>query len=54
MAEAKPFDIYKRDVWDAFKRVKAKRGTAGDADRLGASLPFAASAVRLIFRSKAA
>ena len=29
MAEAKPFDISKRDVWDAFKRVKANRGAAG-------------------------
>ncbi len=29
MAEAKPFDISKRDVWEAFKRVKANRGTAG-------------------------
>lgn len=29
MGEAKPFDISKRDVWDAFKRVKANRGAAG-------------------------
>jgi group II intron reverse transcriptase/maturase len=29
VAEAKPFDISKRDVWDAFKRVKANRGAAG-------------------------
>ncbi len=29
MAEAKPFDISKRDVWEAFKRVKANRGAAG-------------------------
>ncbi len=29
MAEAKPFDISKRDVWDAFKRVKANRGAVG-------------------------
>ena len=29
MGKAKPFDISKRDVWEAFKRVKANRGTAG-------------------------
>ena len=29
MAEAKPFDISKREVWDAFKRVKANQGAAG-------------------------
>ena len=29
MDKAKPFDISKRDVWEAFKRVKANRGTAG-------------------------
>jgi group II intron reverse transcriptase/maturase len=29
VGEAKPFDISKRDVWDAFKRVKANRGAAG-------------------------
>ena len=29
MAKAKPFDISKRDVWEAFKRVKANRGAAG-------------------------
>src|SRR5260370_66718 len=27
--EAKPFDIPKRVVWKAFKRVKANQGTAG-------------------------
>ena len=26
---AKPFSISKRDVWDAYKRVKANRGAAG-------------------------
>lgn len=26
---AKPFEISKRDVWDAYKRVKANRGAAG-------------------------
>ncbi len=26
---AKPFDISKREVWDAYKRVKANRGAAG-------------------------
>src|ERR1700737_3304632 len=29
MDEAKPFKIPKRDVWDAFKRVKANQGAAG-------------------------
>ncbi len=29
MAEAKPFDISKREVWNAFKRVKANQGAAG-------------------------
>ena len=29
MVEAKPFDISKRDIWNAFKRVKANRGAAG-------------------------
>ena len=29
MAEAKPFDISKRDVWEAFKKVKANHGAAG-------------------------
>ena len=29
VAEAKPFDVPKRLVWDAYKRVKANRGAAG-------------------------
>ena len=29
VAEAKSFDIAKREVWEAYKRVKAKRGAAG-------------------------
>ena len=29
MDEAKPFDIPKREVWEAFKRVKANQGAAG-------------------------
>src|SRR5262245_27635685 len=29
VAEAKPFAIPKRLVWEAYKRVKANRGTAG-------------------------
>jgi len=28
-SSAKPFNISKRDVWDAYKRVKANRGAAG-------------------------
>ena len=27
--EAKPFDISKREVWEAFKKVKANQGAAG-------------------------
>ena len=27
--EAKPFDIPTREVWEAFKRVKANQGAAG-------------------------
>ncbi len=29
MGKAKPFDIPKRDVWEAFKHVQANRGAAG-------------------------
>ena len=29
----KPFDIPKRLVWEAYKRVKANKGTAGVASR---------------------
>lgn len=29
MAETKPFDISKRLVWDAYKRVKTNKGAAG-------------------------
>src|SRR5258708_39375148 len=29
MRKAKPFDIPTREVWEAFKRVKANRGAAG-------------------------
>jgi RNA-directed DNA polymerase len=29
MTKAKPFDISKREVWKAFKRVKANQGAAG-------------------------
>jgi len=29
VSEAKPFNIPKREVWEAFKRVKANQGTAG-------------------------
>ena len=27
--KAKPFDIPKREIWEAFKRVKANQGAAG-------------------------
>ena len=29
MDKAKPFDVSRRDVWEAYKRVKANRGAAG-------------------------
>ena len=29
MTGAKPFDIPKREVWEAFKKVKANQGAAG-------------------------
>ena len=29
MEEVKPFDIPKREVWEAFKKVKANQGAAG-------------------------
>ena len=29
MDKAKPFDIPKREVWEAFKKVKANQGVAG-------------------------
>ena len=29
MDEVKPFDIPKREVWEAFKKVKADQGAAG-------------------------
>src|SRR5262249_57517853 len=29
LGKAKPFDIPKREVWEAFKRVKANQGAAG-------------------------
>ena len=46
MIGAKPFDIPKREVWEAFKRVKANQGAAGAdgqsiqdfEDRLGDNL----------------
>jgi hypothetical protein len=33
--EVKPFDIPKREVWEAFKKVKANQGAAGVDGRLG-------------------
>ena len=29
MSRAKPFEIPKREVWEAYKRVKANQGAAG-------------------------
>ena len=37
MGKAKPFDIPKREVWEAFKRVRANQGAAGvDAQSIAA------------------
>jgi hypothetical protein len=33
MSEAKPFCILKREVWEAYKRVKANKGAAGVDER---------------------
>ena len=36
MSEAKPYDIPKQLVWEAYQRVKANRGAAGvDGDVAG-------------------
>jgi len=32
MDRAKPFEIPKREVWEAYKRVRANKGTAGVCD----------------------
>ena len=40
MNKAKPFDIPKREVWEAFKHVKANQGAAGvEGNRLPTSRP---------------
>ena len=44
MDKAKPFDIPKREVWEAFKKVKANQGAAGVDGQSIADL-------RLIFRT---
>lgn len=36
MDKAKPFDIPKREVWEAFKKVKANQGAAGVDGQTGA------------------
>jgi RNA-directed DNA polymerase len=33
MSEAKPFCISKKEVWEAYKRVKANKGAAGVDDQ---------------------
>jgi len=38
MTQAKPFAIQKREVWEAFKRVKTNHGAAGvDGHRVSLS-----------------
>src|SRR5437660_6329194 len=47
MGKAKPFDIPKREVWEAFKRVKANQGAAAAPGRRRprrAALPSASKA----------
>jgi RNA-directed DNA polymerase len=34
MNEAKPFCISKKEVWEAYKRVKANKGAAGVDDQV--------------------
>jgi hypothetical protein len=43
MDEAKPFNIPKRVVWKAFKRVEANRGSAGVVGRHEELAPHIAS-----------
>ena len=43
MTKAKPFDIPKREVWEAFKKVKANQGAAG-VDGTGATIGTEAGA----------
>ena len=59
MIVAKPFDIPKREVWEAFKRVKANQGAAGvdgqsiaefEANRVTASQIAAASLASFLLR----
>jgi len=38
MNEAKPFCITKRDVWEAYKQVKANKGAAGSMDNRSRTL----------------
>ena len=35
MTKAKPFDIPKREVWEAFKKVKANQGPTQRSSRTG-------------------
>jgi hypothetical protein len=57
--KAKPFKIPKREVWEAFKRVKANQGAAGvdgqsiaefEAHRVTASQIAAASLASFLLR----
>jgi RNA-directed DNA polymerase len=42
VAEAKPYEVPKRLVWEAYKRVKANRGASDVADNGGRAMGIGA------------